>query len=311
MAQYTKLLESEVHALAHEYGLELTGCTPITGGAANSSYLLNNGDKKFILTVCETSLTLVNRMSKLLRLLAEHGFPAPRIKPLSNSKQLTSYQGKPVFLKPYITGQVVQNLTSSQLKQIGTTMAQLHEIPAPDYLSGNHMYITETYPCVLATGRDQSYLNWLRQRYKFLTKKIPSNLPKGLIHGDLFFDNILFEGDRLKAFLDFEEVCHSYKLFDVGMAVVGFYTNNITLHLDKIRAFINGYQTIRVLTQEEKEKLKLFVELTALLTSAWRYWKYHLDVPDPAKAQKHLQMVNIANEISALPQFVWMQAIFS
>lgn len=311
MAQYTKLLESDVHAFAHQYGLNLTGYTPLAGGAANSSYLLNNGTKKYILTICETPLALVSRMSKVLSLLAEYKFPAPCIKPLVNGKRLTSYQGKPVFLKPYLTGQVVQDLTSTQLKQIGATMAQLHEIPAPDYLSSNHMYITEMYPCVIATGRDQAYLNWLKQRYERLITTIPSDLPKGMIHGDLFFDNILFEGERLKAFLDFEEACHSYKMFDVGMAVVGFYTNSNTLYLNKIRAFINGYQTIRMLTQAEKENLKLFVELTALLTSAWRYWKYHLDVPDQTKDQKHMQMVNIANEINALPKSVWMQAIFS
>lgn len=310
MAQYTKLQEGEVHALAREFGLQITDYLPIAGGAANSSYLLNNGTDRYVLTVCDNNPAHVEHMSQVMLLLEEHDFPAPRIKPLLNGKHLAAYQGKPVLLKPFITGKIIESLTCTHLHQIGIAMARLHEIPAPDYLPQTHTYISDTIPCVLKQGRDQTYLNWLKKRYNFIKFSIPSNLPRGLIHGDLFFDNILFEAGQLKAFLDFEDVCHSYKMFDVGMAVVGLCTHETHLLLEKIRAFVDGYQTVRKLSEAEKESLILFIELSALLTSAWRYWKYHLDAPDASKAQKHLQMVNIAKGAQAMPQEVWMKTIF-
>ncbi|NHZ72236.1 MAG: phosphotransferase, partial [Aquificales bacterium] len=140
---------------------------------------------------------------------------------------------------------------------------------------------------------------------------IPANLPVGLTHGDLFYDNVLFEDGKLKAILDFESACQSYLVFDLGMAVVGLCADDTSILLEKARAFVDGYQTVRLLEDTEKESLQMLVELSALLTSAWRYWKYNIDVPNAEKANKHLQMVNFANETNAIPQSVWRQAIFS
>ncbi|NHZ71945.1 MAG: phosphotransferase, partial [Aquificales bacterium] len=193
MAQYTKLLEHEIQEIADQYELKLTDTVPIEGGAANSSYLLSTRPDKYILTIFESSPTFVAQMSQVLLLLAEHEFPAPRIQPLANGSLLTAYQGKPIFLKPYITGQVIKDIDDDQLSQLGAALASLHEIPAPDYLPDKHMYVTETYPMVMETGTDKTYMDWLRQRYEFLIQAIPANLPVGLTHGDLFYDNVLFE----------------------------------------------------------------------------------------------------------------------
>lgn len=190
-------------------------------------------------------------------------------------------------------------------------MARLHEIPIPDYLPDKHSYVKKTYPKVMKKGIDQKYNNWLGQGFRRLMQNIPSGLPIGLIHGDLFYDNILFEGEKFKAFLDFEDICQTYKVFDLGMAVVGLCTEDTKIVLTKVRAIVNGYQEVRLLEEVEKESLQIFIEYAALLTSAWRFWKYNMDAPNAEKSNNHMQMVNIANAVRSIPKTFFMNTVFA
>jgi homoserine kinase type II len=246
-----------------------------------------------------------------LYFLEELDFPTTRVQKLANGDMITSYQGKPVLLKPYIVGQVVENMDENMVSQVGAAMASLHEIPNPHYLPGQHAYGLETFPRVMGKGINLEYENWLAQRYDFLMQTIPSGLPRGLIHGDVFYDNVLFDGKKFKAIIDFEEACQYYKVFDLGMAVVGLCTEESKVRLPKVRSLVNGYQKIRVLERAEKEILQLFVGYAAIATSSWRFWKYNIDTPIAELSDKHWEMVNIAKDASAIPNEKFMNAVFS
>lgn len=311
MAQYTKLLGSEIEEIAGQYQLKIIGHEPIEQGFGNSNYLIKTNLGKFILTVFEIGLTRLTNMIKVLVLLEKYGFPAPRLQKLVSGGVQTKYQEKLVLIKPYITGHVVINLDEGKVSQVGTALARLHDIPVPDYLPDKHTYAVETLPEIMAQDIDLEYKNWVGQRYSHLIKKIPANLPIGLVHGDLFFDNVIFEDDRFKAILDFEDVCRIYKVFDLGMAVVGICTEDTRIELGKVRALVNGYQEVRLLGEKEKDSLQIFIECAAILTSTWRFWKYNLDQPDIEKSNKHLQMVNIAKNVSLLPKELFMKTLFA
>ncbi|MBC8506218.1 MAG: homoserine kinase [Chloroflexi bacterium] len=311
MTQYTKLLENELQELASRYGLKLIGHQPIEQGAANSNYLLDTKQGKYILTIFEIEPVRVAHMCKVLELLAEYEFPAPRIQKQVNENLTTMYQGKPVLVKPYITGQVIKDPDANLLSQAGTAMARLHEIPIPDFLPDKHTYLTITYPKVIKDGKDQKYTNWLSHRISALRKKIPSGLPIGLIHGDLFYDNVLFEEENFKAILDFEDAHQSHKVFDLGMTVVGLCTEGTTVVLSRVRTLMDGYQKVRLLDMSERDSLQLFIEYAAILTSSWRFWKYTLDTPDIKKSRKHLQMVRIAKNVRAMPKSRFVNTVFA
>ncbi len=226
MAQYTKLPGSEIEEIAGQYKLTVIDCKPIEQGLGNSNYLINTNQGRYILTVFEIEPKRVENMIKVLLLLEQYGFPAPRLQNLVSGGVLTKYQEKLVLIKPYITGHVEINLDEGKVSQVGTALARLHEIPAPDYLLDKHTYVVKTYPEIMEQDIDLDYKYWVGQRYSYLIKNIPSNLPVGLVHGDLFFDNVIFEEDGFKAILDFEDVCRIYKVFDLGMAVVGICTED-------------------------------------------------------------------------------------
>ena len=310
MAQYTKLLENEIQEITSKYQLEITSFEGIDQGAGNSNYLVNTEQGKYILTVFEIEPIHVVNMCKVLLLLEKYAYPAPRIHYLPNGDMLTNYRGKPALMKPFITGQVVEDIDEDQGNQLGRALARLHEIPVPDNLPEQHGYMVKGYPQVIKVGSKQDYIQWLEFKYHNLMRNIPSGLPSGLIHGDLFFDNVIFEGKKFKAILDFEDVCHYYKAFDIGMAIVGLCREGTRVALRKVGAFTSGYQEIRRLKGEERESLQAFTEFAAILTSAWRYWKYNIDTPDAQKSNKYLEMVNLAKEIATIKRTVFLESVF-
>ena len=311
MAQYTKLLENEIQEIMGRYELIVTRYEPIEQGAGNSNYLLNTNHGKFVLTIFEIEPIRVAYISKVLLLLEKHEFPAPRLQKMANGEVLTNYQEKSVLVKPYITGSIEIDIDDKKAKQVGIALAKLHEIQVPDYLPGKHTYVEIFYPKFMKQDIDRNYKTWVEQRYRYIIDKLPSQLPVGLVHGDIFSDNILFEDENFKAILDFEDVSRIFKICDLGMAVVGICTEEANIVIGKVRAFVEGYQEIRLLEEEEKDSLKLCIEWAAILTSIWRFWNYNIDKPDADKSEKYMQMVSIAKNASAIPKEEFKMAVFS
>ncbi|MCP4660070.1 MAG: phosphotransferase [bacterium] len=136
-------------------------------------------------------------------------------------------------------------------------------------------------------------------------------MPRGLIHGDLFYDNVLFERKKFRAIIDLELACRHYKAFDLGMGIVGLCAEGSTVALDKAWALVAGYQQVRMLEEREKEALQLFAEYAATATSSWRFWKHNIDAPDAEKADRYRQMVRLAEEIGAIPKARFLRTVFN
>jgi len=311
MTQYTKITENEIQEISGKYELKVIDYELIEQGVGNTNFLIKTKDGKYIFTIFEIEPTEVAHMIKVLLLLEKHNYPAPRLKTMVSGEVLTNYQEKSVLIKPYIEGQVVKDLDEGKIRQVGAALAGLHEIPVPDYLPDQHTYVVKNYPQVMEQELDQNYKEWVGERYGKLMKKIPSGLPVGLCHGDVFCDNVLFEDEKIKAIIDFESVCRIDKMFDLGMAAVGVCTEGTNVPLGKVRALVKGYQEVRLLEDGEKDSLQMFIECAAILTSTWRFWKYKMDGPDIEKPRKHTQMVNIAKNVSAIRSEVFMKAVFS
>ena len=311
MTQYSKLQEKDILKILRKYNLTQIGYESIEESLGNTNYLVRTAQNHYILTIFETEYIRARNLSRLLYLLEKYEFPTTRIRKLANGDVITRHQGKPTLLKPYIVGLVVEKLDEDMISKVGAAMASLHEIPSPDYLPDQLAYGLETFPRVLDKGINLEYENWLGQRYDFLMETIPSGLPRGLIHGDVFYDNVLFDGKKFKALIDFEEACQYYKVFDLGMAVVGLCTEGSKIILPKVRSLVKGYHTIRMLEGAEKEILQLFVEYAAIALSSWRFWKYNIDTPIAELSQKHWEMVNISKAARAIPDEKFMNVVFS
>ncbi len=311
MAQYTHIQEHEIKSITRRYGLELISFGPIEEGSGNSSYLVQTFQGKYILTIFEIGLARVQNLCRLLLWLEEYDFPTTRLQAAVSGKRITQYAAKPVIVKPYISGQVIKDLDEDMIRQIGAAMAGLSMIPAPGYLPDSHAYGLQTFPDIIGHKIDPEYETWLANRHATIKQNIPEELPHGMIHGDIFFDNVLFEGKELKAIIDFEEACNYHKVFDLGMGIVGLCVDETKIVFPKVKALVKGYQQIRELEKCEVETLQLFVEYAATATSSWRFWKYNLDTLIPEKSDSHRKMVEIARNVSDISKNSFLEAVFN
>ena len=103
------------------------------------------------------------------------------------------------------------------------------------------------------------------------------------------------------AIIDFEEACHYYRGFDLGMAVVGACRDSQGISFEKAGRFIRAYQNKTTLQLIERESLKAFTVYAAVATSFWRFRQYHLRRPEPQMYDKHVEMQNLADAISEYP----------
>ncbi|MFC2158652.1 homoserine kinase [Acidobacteriota bacterium] len=311
MTEYTQLKKKDIQEIADNYALNVIDFEPIQGGADNSNFLVFTNQGDYVLTIFE-QLTFAETVEKarIYQLLADHNFPTSRILVSVQSEPVKIFQGKPVIIKEYIAGNIYQNLNKAMLYQVGAAMAKLHQIPSPESFSQGEPYGLLYFPRVYGKNIDPVFEDWAARVFTEFKEWIPSGLPYGLIHADMFSDNVLFEGEKLIAIIDLIDAFPYFLAFDLGMGLAGMCCNQSALELDKVRALIGGYQTVRELEKSEKESLQYLTVYAAALVSGWRFWKYHYDTPSPDKADWHLLMKLLAEDIRKIPKNEFIKEIF-
>ena len=321
MATYTKLNPKIIQSIADEYELKIIESFPLEGGSGNSSFVLRDDQFSYVLTVCDDkNIKEISKMGSLLLFLESHNVPCSRLVLTSNNDRMSTLnifnKIKPVMIKRHIDGHVIKELDENMLFQVGIEVARLNNIPSPDYLPTSHPYGLKCFPTVKGLNIDIEYESWLSKEMVYLKRHIFEGLPKGLIHGDLFYDNILFTSSNrnskaFRAFIDFEEACNYYLVFELGMGILGCCINRNNIDLNKARAFVRGYQQERPLVDKEKESLQLFVQYAAVALSYWRFNKYNIKEPNERMASQHWEMVEVAKNISEILESGFYNSIFS
>lgn len=298
MAVYSILHPEELQDIANQYGLEIMDCSPVEGGYSNSNYKLKTRQGTFILTLfAEKSAQDVRQLLVLQDWLLRRRFPADEVIAALSGQKILEISGRPLILKKWINGIVVENLDAALLRQTGRALAQLHQISPPDYLPRTHLFGITSFPDALGRGIDPKYETWLAAQMKYLQQGLSYDLPKGLIHGDLFGDNILFDRGKLKAIIDFEYACFYPFIFDLALAAVANCAVDEKINKVKLRALIEGYEEVRHLEKTERSAFSLYMQYAATASSCWRFLKFRVQSPNPAKSNRHREMFRIAENI--------------
>lgn len=312
MASYTKIDLDDIKRIVSRYDLgQVSAFENLKGGQANSSFKLTTTAGFFVLSICdEKSFSEVGQLADLLRHLEEQGFPTTRVINASDGRLVTEHQGKPAFIKRYLEGSVPKEMKPKMLYRLGREIARLHQIEAPKGLPNRFAYGLKSFDEVIFSPADAEYRAWLKVKQAYLEQTISPDLPQGLIHGDIFYDNTLFKDDELVAIIDFEEACHYYKVFDLGMCAVGACNTNGLVDRKKTRILVDGYQSFGRLEPAEKEQLQAFVIYGAVATSFWRFRQYNLILPDSANSRTYLKMNAIADQIHQMPPEKFYRDVF-
>jgi len=303
VARYAQLDRSAVEGLARRFGIgAVTTFSLMDGGRENTNYYVETSSGRYVLThFDQKSLKHTTNLAKLLVYLIDQGIRTSRVVVPPKAPIVLLHDEKPVMLKRFLDGAVPTNLTGDLLVQLGEEMARLHKIPAPSYLPKSFPYGRRYFPEVTNSGLGHPYIHWLSEKTNYLQKRIPQHLPIALIHGDVFFDNMIVQGDQLMAIIDFEEACHYYRGFDLGMVIVGACRDRNGISFEKAGRFIRGYEKETTLQSIERDTLKVFAVYAAVATSFWRFRQYHLLRPEPQLYDEHVDMRTLADTLSEYP----------
>jgi len=295
MAVYTHLSETDLHTLGARYDLDVQSSEAIPYGSTNSNFLLRTDQGPFILTLIEDSpLERALELAQLLRMLNNHGFQTANPLASTSGDLVVTFGGKPVMVKPYLEGTVAFDPSDTVLREVGAAMARLHEIPSPSFLSGRPLSeIWKATPSI-SLALDASSGTDLTGHLRAFEEVDLRALPHGLIHGDICYDNILVHDGALTAVIDFEEAFYGPRVFDIGMTLVGLCRTSEGIDLAKSRAVIEGYESLRPLEADERAMLPRTAAYAAHLNACWRFWKFHIDAPDPEKRTHHMELVRVA-----------------
>lgn len=312
MAKFTVLTSRKIENILERYPLgRLLSFSALDGGLANSSVKIKTECGRYILSVCdEKKMDEISRLCSLLNYLEKHHFPTTRVVAARDGEHCIDFQGKPLYIKHFIDGEVVRQLTDHQLFEVGATLAGLHEIPPYPGLPERFSYGIECFDELKDSASAESYYQWLSTCRKRVEEARTEALPKGFVHGDLFFDNMVFADGSLAALLDFEEACHYYRIFDIGMTAVGCCAPGGTLSLEMTAALLDGYQSIRKLETAERRLLQLYVEYGATATSFWRFRQYNIKNPDEGMKNHYRAMMEIAIRAGAIDADLFVDRVF-
>ena len=302
MASYVQLDARDVAEISARYELAPTSFEPMAGGWGNSSFRLRTAEGTYVLTVFDQQpVETVERLAQLLRHLERYGFPTTRVVARVGGGYSTRHKGKPILLKRWLEGRVVEQLTVEMLQQAGAALATIHAVPPPGFLTTGHSYELDVYQGVVDHRGADAFAAWFSARKAELDRAMAPTLPSGLIHGDLFFDNILFAGDELRV-IDFEEACRHCFVFDLGMAIVGLATESWRVDFGRAIALIDGYQRVRPLAGVERAALRPAVAYAAAGTACWRYWKFRIHSPSTEYRERFREMVELADAVRRMPE---------
>ncbi len=283
MSVYTHLEQQDIEAFLAGYDQgQLVDFRGIEAGVENSNYFANTqvaGEpdvRQFVLTLFEYQpREQLPFFIDFMTLLAENGLPVPAPVRNRQGEALLTLKGKPCLLQPRMPGEHLEKheISAPKCFTIGRYLASIHRIGqsasiSQENLRGIHWIqaqVDRLTPLLSETER-----GFLSEQWQDISKELKqfSNLPEGLIHADLFFDNVLFDNSEVSGIIDFFQSCHDWLIYDVSVAVNDWCLNDdLTLDAEKTEAFLNGYQSVRLFTPEEKQAWPVIQRLSCL-----RFW---------------------------------------
>ena len=277
MAVYTKLSKNEIDKILSNYNLgNLDSFKGIEEGIENTNYFLLINKKKFILTIYEKRVRSDDLpfFSDLMFNLNKANFKCPA--PILNNKNetITDFGGKKLMIVSFLEGKAKQNLSPVNCKSIGVEIAKMHELTKNLKLKRKNDLSIKSWRKLFEAVKDkcsnihEDLPKLIEENLNDVEKNWPKDLPKGIIHADLFHDNIFFIQDKFSGIIDFYFSCEDYFAFEIAICFNALcfdgLKSNLSFNVTKAKNFIEGYTSVRKLTDDEKENIKVLSQGAAL-----------------------------------------------
>ncbi|MCB2048104.1 MAG: homoserine kinase [Novosphingobium sp.] len=298
MAVYTNIGAEQMAQIIAEFDVgALVSAKGIAEGVSNSNWLVEtegtgSPSQRFILTVYEsrTDIGDLPFFLGLLDHLADHGCPVPRTIHDRDNRPFRLHEGKALALIEFLPGVSVSEPSAAQARAVGAALAQTHLAAASyDAHRDNDMGLA-TWRALLTDCGEAGLASInpdlgriINEELPFLADNWPADLPRGVIHADLFPDNVLMRGDDVAGLIDFYFACNDLLAYDVAVTHAAWCFSSDGRRFDTAlsHALLEGYESVRPLADEERRALPILARGAAMRFIATRAYDW-LHTPDDA-----------------------------
>ncbi|HIF49770.1 MAG TPA: hypothetical protein EYQ68_07840 [Cytophagales bacterium] len=283
MKQYSILKKQDVTRILMPYSIKnLTNIEKLSGGSENTNYLITANNHHYVLSLFENkSLDHVKVLAQLLLHLNENNFKASQTVSTTNGQTVTCWNKKPIIIKHFIEGEIMDTLPNHIIELVGEATGKLHQVPPPDYLPKTLDYGQENFKLVNQYAPKTSFEDWIQAVRRYIQPYLKIDLPKAFTHSDLFCSNIIISSDKKSVtIIDFEESTYYYRVFDIGMAIIGLCSEGKVLNQKKVKSFLLGYKKEIKLTPDEEKALQPFTVYAGASMTFWRHKNFNYVYPN-------------------------------
>lgn len=286
MAVYTHISNDELHLFLENYNIEsILEFTGIKGGTSNSNYLLITKNNNYILTIFEerTNQDNLQFFFDLMNHLNTNNVKCPEVIRDKYGNYSNIIQNKKAVITSFLKGRSIDQIKPIHCASLGSTVARMHKESAKLKINReNELGFTKLYNLIQALENfnykiDSSIINLINEEYHFLSEEINHNLPSGIIHADLFPDNIFFEGNEVTGIIDFYFACTDYYAYEIAICLNAwcFEPNNNEFNPTKAKHLLSSYNQLREFSEEEKKSLPILSRASALRYLLTRLIQYY------------------------------------
>ena len=319
MAVYTKINQTEIKIIENKFSIgKILSFSGIKKGIENTNYLIKSKKGKYILTIFEKRVDAKDLpfFMKLMYGLSKLKIKCPEPVRSINGKYLIKLRNKNACIVSFLNGKDKKNLSPKDCYVVGKNIAKLHNASKKLKLYRKNALAVPKLNKLLASINkrinkvQKNILGDMRHEYKFLRRLWPKNLNSGIIHCDLFIDNIFFYKRKYYGIIDFYFSANDFLAYELSICINALCFNKrgrkYFLNKSKSTNLIKGYESIRKLTTNEKKNFNILCRGSALrylLTRAYDYLNTpkdaYIKIKDPKeyiqKLKYHQNMNNFKN----------------
>ena len=277
MSVYTEVNSSQLKQFFSYYTLgEVISFEGIEDGINNTNYFVDTTQGRFVLTLFETlSIGEIPYFTQLLSFLAKNDISCPEPQLDQSGQLLRQLNNKPAVLFKRLSGSAILTPSIEHCQEIGHQLAKVHDC-TQNYafpIGNSH----DLNGCIALAEKIDSQLSasdrvLIQDELLFQAAHNMNDLPLGVIHGDLFRDNVLFLNNKVSGILDFYSAFTGILLLDVAITVNDWCHENDQLNSEKIKVLLSAYQALRPLLACEKQHWQVLLRASAL-----RFWLSRLE----------------------------------
>ena len=315
MAIYTKISKKDVVSIERKFNLgKITSFKGIKKGIENTNYLIRTKNKKYILTIFEKRVQKKDLpfFMSLMDKLNNHNINCPKPQKSKTGNYLISIKNKPASIVSFVEGKDKSKLKINDCYEIGKNVAKLHIASKKIKLYRKNSMSLNSWPKLLnkignkCKKIDPNLNNLMRTSLEEIKKNWPKKLSSGIIHGDLFIDNIFFKNNKFHGYIDFYFACNDFLIYEIAICINALCfdkkNNKFIFNKKKSTNLIKGYSKIRKFSDKEKKSLNTLCKGAALRYLLTRTYDY-LNTPKNAvikikNPREYIQKLKVHNKFS-------------